>query len=78
MNRAHSNDRLKNKTKVIKTNNQSEGKFLKEPMRTQTKTRKLSKARENAGVQVAIRVSLVSDLFRINLSFKDHSLSNVR
>ena len=47
-------------------------------MRTQTKTRKLSKARENAGVQVAIRVSLVSDWFRINLSFKDHSLSSVR
>lgn len=67
-----------NKTKVIKTNNQSEGKFFKEPMRTQTKTRKLSKARENVGFQVAIRVSLVSDWFRINLSFKDHSLSSVR
>ena len=66
-----------NKTKVIKTNNQSEGKFLKEPTRTQTETSKLSKARENVGVQVAIRVSLASDWFRINSSFKDQSLSSV-
>lgn len=47
-------------------------------MRTQTETSKLSKVRENAGVQVAIRVSLASDWFRINSSFKDQSLSSVR
>ena len=53
-----------------KTNSQSnEGKYLKEPIRTQSKTTKLSKARENAGDQVVITFSFASDWMREWLQF---------
>ena len=55
----------KSKTKAIETANQKKGKSIEEQMKTKKKTTttttKLPKARENAGDQVVIGVSLVSD-----------------
>ena len=50
----------KTNTKVITTANHINGKHHRLPMRTQVKTSKLPKARENAGGQATISIRFVS------------------
>ena len=49
------------KTIVITTTNRKKGKQLKEPVKPQSKTTKIPKARENAGEPVVIGFSFASD-----------------
>ena len=49
------------KTTVITTTNRKKGKQLKEPVKPQSKTTKIPKARENAGEPVVIGFSFASD-----------------
>ena len=51
----------KTKTKVITTANQNEGKFQKEPIRTQSNTGNRPQARGNASNQVVIGFSFATD-----------------